>query len=259
MAQVLVTGGTGTLGRRLVPLLVERGHRGTEPVATGQPRPAPVRRPSAGTFAPGRGWRPRSKASTPWFTPRPPLAGTCGPPRSRAPAGWWRRSVTVRSTWSTCRSSGWTATGFPTTGPSGRRSRSSSGRPGAGPSAGPPSSTTCSTGSSPAVPSSAHRNLAFQVIDPGEVADRLADHVEAGPAGRVPDIGGPEVVPIVELARIRREVRGRAAALLPVPAVGFLRDFDAGRHLCPEHRVGTLTWRQWLEDRRPVTDRAGDD
>jgi uncharacterized protein YbjT (DUF2867 family) len=91
-------------------------------------------------------------------------------------------------------------------------------------------------------------HLAFQVVDAGEVARRLADHVEAGAAGRAADIGGPEVVPIVELARIRREIRGRAATLVPVPRLGFLRDFDAGRHLCPESRLDSITWRQWLEN-----------
>ena len=28
---------------------------------------------------------------------------------------------------------------------------------------------------------------------------------------------------------------------------GFLADFDAGLHLTPDHRVGTRTWREWLE------------
>ena len=37
-------------------------------------------------------------------------------------------------------------------------------------------------------------NLAFQTVDAGEVSDRLADLVEAGPSGRIPDFGGPEIL-----------------------------------------------------------------
>lgn len=91
--------------------------------------------------------------------------------------------------------------------------------------------------------------LAFQPVDAGEVAARLADLVEAGPAGRAPDFGGPEVLGIRELAAVRREVVGRAARLVPLPSLGPLRDFDAGHHLSPDHREGRTTWREWLAGR----------
>ena len=89
-------------------------------------------------------------------------------------------------------------------------------------------------------------NLAFQVVDAGEVAVRLAELAEAGPSGRAPDFGGPEIRGIKDLARTRRELTGRRARLLRAPRVGPLRDFDDGRHLAPEHRDGRITWEQWL-------------
>jgi uncharacterized protein YbjT (DUF2867 family) len=89
-------------------------------------------------------------------------------------------------------------------------------------------------------------NLSFQVVDAGEVAGRLADLVAAGPSARAPDFGGPQVLNIRELACARREATGRAARLIPVPPLGPLRDFDAGHHLCPDHLSGRTTWRQWL-------------
>jgi uncharacterized protein YbjT (DUF2867 family) len=92
-------------------------------------------------------------------------------------------------------------------------------------------------------------NLSFQVVDAGEVAGRLADLVEAGPSARAPDFGGPQVLSIRELASARREATGRAARLIPVPPLGPLRDFDAGHHLCPDHPSGRTTWRQWLATR----------
>jgi uncharacterized protein YbjT (DUF2867 family) len=92
-------------------------------------------------------------------------------------------------------------------------------------------------------------HLSFQPVARTDVARRLADLVSAPPLGLAPDFGGPEILDLRALAAVRREVRGRAARLIPVPAVGFLADFDAGRQLAPEHCEGTLTWRAWLEGR----------
>lgn len=93
------------------------------------------------------------------------------------------------------------------------------------------------------------RNMRFQPVDPAEFAVRFCDLAEAQPPGRARDFGGPEVLPIRELRAIRNHVRGQAARLLPVPAVGFLADFDRGLHLAPHCREGTVTWEQWLKGR----------
>jgi uncharacterized protein YbjT (DUF2867 family) len=99
-------------------------------------------------------------------------------------------------------------------------------------------------------------SLAFQVVDAREVAARLIELVEAGPAGRAPDFGGPEVLGIRELAAVRREVVGRAARLVPLPRLGLLADFDDGLHLCPHQRAGRTTWREWLGSRPQALARA---
>jgi uncharacterized protein YbjT (DUF2867 family) len=94
------------------------------------------------------------------------------------------------------------------------------------------------------------RRLAFQPVDAGEVAARLIDLVEAGPSGRVEDFGGPEVLSLGDIAAARTSAAsGRNARLIRVPAVGLLRNLDAGRHLCPGHAHGCLTWQAWLDDR----------
>ena len=93
------------------------------------------------------------------------------------------------------------------------------------------------------------RNMRFQPVDPAEFALRLCDLATSRLRGRAPDFGGPEVLSIRELQSIRRLTRGRAAYLLPVPAVGFLADFDCGLQLAPEHRDGTLTWADWQKRR----------
>ncbi|MFF8804232.1 SDR family oxidoreductase [Streptomyces omiyaensis] len=71
-----------------------------------------------------------------------------------------------------------------------------------------------------------------QPVDVGEVADRLAELAEGEPAGRVPDLGGPEVVPFADLARAYLAATGRRRRVLPVRLPGrTFRAFAAGGHL----------------------------
>jgi len=93
-------------------------------------------------------------------------------------------------------------------------------------------------------PVTAH--LAFQPLDAGDLADRLAGLVEAGQAGRAEDLGGPEVLTLRDMVAVRRAATGRRTVLVPVPAVGPLRTLDAGYNLCPDHADGRITWKQWL-------------
>jgi uncharacterized protein YbjT (DUF2867 family) len=99
------------------------------------------------------------------------------------------------------------------------------------------------------------RHMRFQPVDVGEVAARLVELAGEPAQGLAPDFGGPEVLGIGELADTRREVTGRRTRLLPVPVLGgALADYDAGHHLTPQHRSGVRTWREWLSARtgRPV-------
>jgi uncharacterized protein YbjT (DUF2867 family) len=89
-------------------------------------------------------------------------------------------------------------------------------------------------------------HLRFQPIGTDDVSGRLADLVAAGPRGHAPDMGGPEILSIEELDRIRAKVTGKRARLVPLPRIGFIKAFDQGVHLTPDHRVGTQTWEQWL-------------
>jgi uncharacterized protein YbjT (DUF2867 family) len=88
--------------------------------------------------------------------------------------------------------------------------------------------------------------LAFQPLDAGDLAERLISLVEAGPACRAEDLGGPEVLALRDIVADRRAATSRHTVLIPVPALGPLRGLDAGYHLCPDHPGGQLTWKQWL-------------
>jgi len=89
-------------------------------------------------------------------------------------------------------------------------------------------------------------NLAFQPVHPGEVADRLVELVESGPAGRASDFAGPERLSIRALAATRRDVTGNRTHLIPVPRSRWMRDFDQGLQCSPENGPGKVTWREWL-------------
>lgn len=95
-------------------------------------------------------------------------------------------------------------------------------------------------------------NLAFQPVDAGEVADRLVALATSDEVGRVADFGGPEILAVPELIRAWSEITGRQVVRVPLPVRGFLGDFNRGVHLAPEHRAGTITWREWLR-RRPLS------
>ncbi len=87
----------------------------------------------------------------------------------------------------------------------------------------------------------------FQPIDPGEVADRVLEYVEVGPSGRLPDLGGPEVSILGDLARTWSQIRGlrRRVIRLPLPgkiAAGFRQGFNT----TPEGKYGQVTWADWV-------------
>lgn len=88
----------------------------------------------------------------------------------------------------------------------------------------------------------------IQPIDPGEVAVRLAETVAAGPQGRAPDIGGPEVLTLAELARDWLAAQGLKRQIIHLPLPGRIaHGFRNGYNTCPEHRYGTIRWVDWLK------------
>lgn len=88
----------------------------------------------------------------------------------------------------------------------------------------------------------------FQPIDTTEVADRFADLVDGPPQGRADDVGGPEVLSIDELTGQWAEVFGAKPRCFTLPATGkAFRDFGKGIQTCPDRKVGTITWKQYLE------------
>ena len=89
----------------------------------------------------------------------------------------------------------------------------------------------------------------FQPIDTAEVADRLVELALGQPAGLVPDIAGPRIYPVDELIRGYLQAVHRRRPILPVRLPGrAARAFRAGANLAPERAVGHRTWEDFLAD-----------
>lgn len=87
----------------------------------------------------------------------------------------------------------------------------------------------------------------FQPVDVVDVAERLARLATSVPAGRVPDIGGPQVLDVQNLARTYLMSVGRRRPLLPVPLPGrYAAAMRAGGNLAPEQATGRVTFEQFL-------------
>ncbi|MET0234918.1 MAG: NAD(P)H-binding protein [Kibdelosporangium sp.] len=103
-------------------------------------------------------------------------------------------------------------------------------------------------------------DLRFQPIEAGEVAERLAVLAAGPPAGRVPDIAGPHVHALRDLARMYLRATGRRRPVVPfgLPGKAF-REFKAGHNLAPGQAVGRITFADQLAahpNRRTVSYRG---
>jgi uncharacterized protein YbjT (DUF2867 family) len=93
----------------------------------------------------------------------------------------------------------------------------------------------------------APKGFLLQPIDPGEVADRLVELALSEPAGRVPDVGGPEVRTFADLARAYQKATGRHRELVEVPIPGkTARALRQGAQTNVDRRYGRVTWEEFL-------------
>jgi uncharacterized protein YbjT (DUF2867 family) len=92
--------------------------------------------------------------------------------------------------------------------------------------------------------------FAVQPIAAEEVADRLAELAGAAAAGRAPDIGGPAVRPLPELARAVLRASGTRRPVAPVRLPGrIFRAYAAGHGLVPGRPYGRTTFEDFLAER----------
>jgi uncharacterized protein YbjT (DUF2867 family) len=100
----------------------------------------------------------------------------------------------------------------------------------------------------PLVPAAA--GFRFQPVDAGEVAARLAELALGPPAGLAPDIAGPKVYEMAELIRGYLHASGKHRPIVQVRLPGgAARAVRAGANLAPDRAAGGRTWEEFLADR----------
>jgi uncharacterized protein YbjT (DUF2867 family) len=90
----------------------------------------------------------------------------------------------------------------------------------------------------------------FQPVDADEVAARLVELTLGEPAGLVPDMGGPRVYGADELLRSYLRATQRRRLIVPVWLPGKAASaFRDGANLAPEQAVGHRSWEEFLAER----------
>ena len=87
----------------------------------------------------------------------------------------------------------------------------------------------------------------FQPVDTRDVAARLVDATAGGPVGRLQDFGGPEMRTFKTLAESWLKARQLNKRLVNMPmTIKFSRQVAEGRLLSPGHMEGKTTFEQYL-------------
>lgn len=87
----------------------------------------------------------------------------------------------------------------------------------------------------------------FQPVDEAEVGLELAALAQAPPAGKAPEMGGPEIREAVDFARMYLAATGKTRRLVPLKVPGATyRAYRAGGNLTPGRAVGRRTFEDYL-------------
>lgn len=89
----------------------------------------------------------------------------------------------------------------------------------------------------------------FQVqsVAAEDVAARLIRALEEGPGKRLPDVGGPETMTVGEAAAVWKRTRSIQKPILPLPLFGKIAaGFRAGHNTVREGTHGSVRWEEWL-------------
>jgi uncharacterized protein YbjT (DUF2867 family) len=89
-----------------------------------------------------------------------------------------------------------------------------------------------------------------QPIDVDEFAEVLWERVASGPAGRAPDVAGPQVLSYREMLDHWMLARRMHKLAIPLPIPGRVgAAMRRGEGTSPRHAVGRVTWDAWLTRR----------
>lgn len=98
--------------------------------------------------------------------------------------------------------------------------------------------------------------LRFQPVDVRDVGERLARLALGEPMGRAPDFGGPQARALDDLARSYLAIVGKRRPIAPIRLPGKVFDgIRAGGLLASEHAAGKITFEQYLNEQHAAGQR----
>ena len=89
------------------------------------------------------------------------------------------------------------------------------------------------------------QNMKLQPIDITEVAEVVIKLTDQSPGNRILSIGGPEILPLENMVQVYLEQVGRNEKIELVP-MDIFKPFQTGINLCPGDSYGKITWKEYL-------------
>jgi uncharacterized protein YbjT (DUF2867 family) len=90
-------------------------------------------------------------------------------------------------------------------------------------------------------------DLHVEPVDTTDFADYLVESIGTGLLGRLPDFGGPEVLTFAEAFDQWLQIRQRSVRTMRIPLPPVVSDAAAAMSVSePDSRRGTTTWLDWL-------------
>jgi uncharacterized protein YbjT (DUF2867 family) len=95
-------------------------------------------------------------------------------------------------------------------------------------------------------------DMALEPVDTSDFADYVVESLGKGPSGRLADFGGPEVLTFAQAFDQWQDVRTRPARTMRVPLPSAARDAATAMSVTgPGSRHGKITWADWLRTHPP--------
>jgi uncharacterized protein YbjT (DUF2867 family) len=91
------------------------------------------------------------------------------------------------------------------------------------------------------------QGLQFQSIAVTDVASHIVNLVSHGPTRTISQVGGPEILSLEGMIKTYQRVLGKQRKIKNMqPENDFYKLFQSGKNLCPENRLGHLTWDKFI-------------
>ena len=90
-------------------------------------------------------------------------------------------------------------------------------------------------------------DISMEPVDTSDFADYLVEAVDRGPSGRLPDFGGPEVLTLSQAFDQWQDIRKSPARTMRVPLPSAARDAATAMSVSGSgSQHGKITWGEWL-------------